>query len=121
MFAQVNSQKLTEIQNKSKVYTGTITLGATTPSYDLETKPNNNYATHHINENLILDASKQFVGEINQKPPIFSALKKDGERLYKKARRGEKIEVKSRKIYVHNFKIHSIKGLNVNFEIKNGG
>ena len=112
------TKKLSEIQTQEKTYNGTITLGGATPSYDLETEVDNNYETRHITDDLINQATKQFIGKINQKPPIFSALKKGGERLYKKARRGEIITIESRKIFVSQFDIVSIENLNVNFEIK---
>ena len=70
------TKKISEIQEKEKTYTGTITLGATTPSYDLETKLDNNYETQHITNSLIHQTAQHFLGEINQTPPIFSALKK---------------------------------------------
>ena len=109
---------LSEIQDQEKTYTGTITLGGTTPSYDLETEIDTNCETSHITEALIHQTTKQFIGEIDQKPPIFSALRRDGERLYKKARRGEKIVIESRKVRLSQFNIISIENLNVNFEIK---
>ena len=109
---------IAEIQNQKKTYTGTITLGATTPSYDLETKLNYNYLTKHITEKLIHDTKSKFVGEINQTPPIFSALKKDGERLYEKARRGENLNIDSRKVHISLFNITYIDKLNVHFKIK---
>lgn len=109
---------ISKIQGQEKTYTGTITLGGTTPSYDLETEVDNNYETAHINEELIKESTTQFIGEIDQKPPIFSALKKGGERLYEKARRGETIEIESRKVTVREFTITSIENLEVNFEIK---
>jgi tRNA pseudouridine55 synthase len=112
------TKKISEIQDQEKTYTGTITLGGATPSYDLETKVDNNYEISHITEKLIYQTTKQFTGEIDQIPPIFSALKKDGERLYKKARRGEKITISSRKVFISQFNIISIENLNVNFEIK---
>ena len=112
------TKRISEIQEQEKTYTGTITLGGTTPSYDLETEVDINYETSHLTLGLIEQATKEFIGEINQKPPIYSALKKNGERLYKKARRGEKIEIESRKVNVSKFEITSIKNLNVNFEIK---
>ncbi len=112
------TKKITTIQNQEKTYTGTITLGGTTPSYDLETKINANYKTSHITEKLIRQTVAKFVGKINQIPPMFSALKKDGERLYKKARRGERITLKIREVFVREFNIVSIDNLNVNFEIK---
>lgn len=109
---------ISKIQGQEKTYTGTITLGGTTPSYDLETEVDNNYETAHITEELIKESTTQFIGEIDQKPPIFSALKKGGERLYEKARRGETIEIESRKVTVREFTITSIENLEVNFEIK---
>ena len=109
---------ISKIQGQEKTYTGTITLGGTTPSYDLETKVDNNYETAHITEELIKETTTHFIGEIDQKPPIFSALKKGGERLYEKARRGETIEIESRKVTVREFTITSIENLEVNFEIK---
>ena len=109
---------ISKIQEQKKTYTGTITLGGTTPSYDLETEVDNNYETAHITEELIKESTTQFIGEIDQKPPIFSALKKGGERLYEKARRGETIEIESRKVTVREFTITSIENLEVNFEIK---
>tara|TARA_B100001758_G_scaffold247497_1_gene265529 strand:- start:4157 stop:4861 length:705 start_codon:yes stop_codon:yes gene_type:complete len=112
------TKKIPEIQIQKKTYTGIIRLGGTTASYDLETAVNNNYKTGHITEKLIRNATKKFIGNIDQTPPIFSALKKDGERLYEKARRGEKVEIKSRKVTIHQFKIISCKNLNVQFEIK---
>ena len=109
---------ISKIQGQEKTYTGTITLGGTTPSYDLETEVDKNYETAHITEELIKESTTQFIGEIDQKPPIFSALKKGGERLYEKARRGETIEIESRKVTVREFTITSIENLEVNFEIK---
>jgi tRNA pseudouridine55 synthase len=111
------TKKIADIQAENKKYRGTITLGGSTPSYDLETEINTNYQTSHITENLIFNASNSFIGEINQKPPIFSALKKNGERMYEKARRGEKVVIKSRKVKIHEFNITSINNLTVNFEI----
>ena len=112
------TKRISEIQGQEKTYTGTITLGGTTPSYDLETEVDTNYKTSHITKELIHQTTKQFIGEIDQKPPIFSALKKGGERLYEKARRGEEIIIESRKIFVREFNIISIENLTVAFEIK---
>ena len=112
------TKRISEIQGQEKTYTGTITLGGATPSYDLETEVDTNYKTSHITKELIHQTTKQFIGEIDQKPPIFSALKKGGERLYEKARRGEKIIIESRKIFVREFNIVSIENLTVAFEIK---
>jgi len=112
------TKTISEIQKQEKTYTGTITLGGSTPSYDLETEINTNYNTSHITEELIYKATRKFTGNINQKPPIFSALKRDGERLYKKARRGEKITIESRSVKVSEFNITAIRNLSIDFEIK---
>ena len=114
------TKKISDIQAQQKIYSGTIRLGGTTPSYDLETKVNNNYETSHINKQLILQAAKKFIGDIDQKPPVFSALKQGGERLYEKARRGEKAVIQSRQVNISYFNIISIKNLDINFEIKCG-
>jgi tRNA pseudouridine55 synthase len=99
------TKKITEIQSQVKEYTGTITVGATTPSYDMETEVDATFPTAHITEALILETTKQFLGEIDQKPPVFSAIKKDGIRLYEHARAGEEVEIASRKTTIHEFEI----------------
>jgi len=99
------TKKITEIQGQAKEYTGTITVGATTPSYDMETQVDATFATEHITESLVLQTVKQFIGEIDQKPPVFSAIKKDGIRLYEHARAGEEVEINSRKTTIHEFEI----------------
>ena len=92
-------------QGQIKEYTGTFTIGGTTPSYDLETDVDKKYPIEHITEELLIDTTKQFVGEIQQKPPIFSAIKKDGKRLYELARKGETTEIKSRIVTISEFEI----------------
>jgi tRNA pseudouridine55 synthase len=109
------TKKISEIQDKRKIYTGIITLGGTTPSFDLETEIEKNYKTDHISEDLIKKTTIKFLGEINQVPPIFSALKKDGERLYEKARRGEKIKINSRKVTIYKFESKLLHKINVHF------
>jgi tRNA pseudouridine55 synthase len=112
------TKKISEIQDKRKIYTGIITLGGTTPSFDLETEIEKNYKTDHISEDLIKKTTTKFLGEINQVPPIFSALKKDGERLYEKARRGEKIKINSRKVTIYKFESKLLHKVNVHFIIE---
>jgi len=111
------TKRISEIQEQNKVYAGEITLGGTTPSYDLETKVDTQYKTSHITKKLIQDTTLQFTGEIEQKPPIFSALKRGGERLYEKARRGESIEIEARKVSVYSFVITTIEMPKISFEI----
>jgi len=112
------TKSITEIQAQAKEYTGTIVLGATTPSYDLETEVDATFPTKHITEALILETTKQFIGEIDQKPPVFSAIKKDGKRLYEHARAGEEVEITSRKTTIHEFEITRIQLPEVDFRVK---
>ncbi len=111
------TKTIDELQGQVKEYTGTITLGGTTPSYDLESEINQEYPIDHITSKMIQDATEQFIGEIDQVPPIFSALKKDGKRLYELARKGEEIEVASRKIVINEFEITKIDLPNINFRV----
>ena len=103
-----STKMISEIQNQKKEYTGELTMGATTPSYDLETEIDNRYDISNISESDIFSKTKLFIGEVFQKPPIFSAIKVKGERLYEKARRGEKVNIKERKITVYKFKLTKI-------------
>lgn len=111
------TKKIPELQGQVKEYTGTFTLGATTPSYDLETEVNETFPTAHITEASIKEATQQFLGEIEQIPPIFSALKKDGKRLYELAREGKEVEIKSRKIEILEFEITRIALPEVDFRV----
>ena len=109
------TKQINTFQGQDKTYTGTIVLGSTTPSYDLESEIDHTFPTAHISEELIHTTTKEFIGDIDQFPPVFSALKKDGKRLYEYARAGETIEIKSRKIHISRFEITKIDGLNVDF------
>mgnify|MGYP001827796233 CR=1 FL=1 len=111
------TKKIETYQAKIKEYTGEITLGATTPSYDLETEIDKTFSTDHISEELIHETTKQFIGEIDQKPPIFSAIKKEGRRLYELARAGETTEIKSRKITISEFEITTINLPRIEFRV----
>lgn len=104
-------------QGQIKEYTGTITIGATTPSYDLETEINETFPVDHITTDQIHNTTQQFIGEIDQKPPIFSAIKKDGKRLYELARQGKTTEIKARKITISTFEITNIEGNNLDFRV----
>lgn len=94
-----------ELQAQQKEYTGTFFIGATTTSYDLETEIDEKFPTEHIDANLIEKARLSFIGEIDQVPPVFSALKVDGKRAYKSAREGVEIEMTSRKITISDFEL----------------
>jgi len=111
------TKRISELQGQLKEYTGTITLGGTTPSYDLETAIEKQFPTAHITEALIKETTHQFVGEILQQPPIFSALKKNGKRLYEYAREGETVAIPSRLVTIHAFEITAVSLPNVNFRV----
>ncbi len=104
-------------QGQKKEYTGTFTIGATTPSYDLETEIDKTFSTAHITNEMIHKTAQQFLGEIDQKPPIFSAIKKEGKRLYELARKGEATEIKSRKVTIDEFEITNINVPNIDFRV----
>ncbi|QXP50700.1 tRNA pseudouridine(55) synthase TruB [Cellulophaga sp. HaHa_2_1] len=112
-----STKTINELQGQAKEYTGTITLGGTTPSYDLESEINETFSTEHITEAMIKEATQQFLGEIEQAPPIFSALKKDGKRLYEYAREGLEVEIKKRLVTIHEFEITGIEATVVSFRV----
>ena len=91
-----------------KEYIADITLGSTTPSFDLETEIDKEYPTDHINEKLILDTLEDFRGEIEQIPPIFSAKQVDGKRAYEFARQGQEVKLKKSLVTIHDIEILSI-------------
>lgn len=99
------TKQITQYQGMPKEYVGTIYLGATTPSFDAETEIDQEFPTQHIDENLIEQARQQFLGPIEQIPPMFSAIKVDGQPLYKKARKGIMVEVKPRPVEIYDFQI----------------
>jgi len=111
------TKNITEIQAQTKEYTGTIYVGATTPSYDLETEIDATFPIDHITEALILETVQQFLGEIDQKPPVFSAIKKDGKRLYEHARAGQEVEIASRKTTIYEFEITRIALPEIDFRV----
>jgi len=111
------TKRISELQGMEKEYTGTFYIGATTPSYDLETEVNQTFPTEHITEELIHATVPQFLGEIDQKPPIFSAIKKDGKRLYEHARKGEEVEIAFRKTTIHEFEITRIALPEIDFRV----
>jgi tRNA pseudouridine55 synthase len=104
-------------QGQIKEYTGTFTVGSTTPSYDLETEIDQTYPAEHITEALLKETAKQFLGDIQQKPPIFSAIKKDGKRLYELARKGETTEIASRQVTISEFEITNINLPQLDFRV----
>lgn len=111
------TKKIDTYQAQQKEYTGTITLGATTPSYDLETDVDKTFDTSGLTPEQLQEAKKQFIGEIQQQPPVFSALKKEGKRLYEFARNGEEVDIPSRTVSISEFEITKIDLPNVEFRV----
>ena len=111
------TKKIDTYQAQEKEYTGTITLGATTPSYDLETEIDAKFDYSSITSEEINEATLQFIGDIQQQPPIFSALKKDGKRLYEFARAGETVDIPKRTINISAFEITKIELPIIEFRI----
>lgn len=112
------TKTIDSIQSQEKEYTGTFTLGATTPSFDLETEVDNTFPTEHISKEKIHEVAKNFIGTQEQTPPVFSAIKINGKRAYDKARKGEKVEMKKRTITIDEFEITNINLPEVSFRIK---
>ncbi|WP_128331715.1 tRNA pseudouridine(55) synthase TruB [Apibacter sp. HY039] len=112
------TKQIQQIQDASKIYTGTIKLGVQTPSYDTETEEINSKNYEFLTEKMINEAVHEFIGEeIQQIPPVFSALKKEGKRLYELARKGEQVDVPARMISIYDFKITQIALPYVDFEV----
>lgn len=114
------TKKIEEFQGLFKEYTGTFTLGKTTPSYDLETDFDGEYSYSHLTDGLINNTVSKFIGEIDQVPPVFSAIQKDGKRAYDSARKGKELVLDSRKVMVYEFEITNIDLPKLDFRIKCG-
>jgi len=99
------TRRILEFSGLDKEYTGTLYLGATTPSYDKETEVDRVFDTTHLSPEAIVDAARAFVGIIRQVPPAYSAIKVEGVRSYKRAREREKVELPPREVQVHAFEI----------------
>lgn len=106
------------LQAQEKEYTGTIVLGATTPTYDAEMAPDTFFETRHISEEQLLAAAKSFLGDIQQMPPIFSAIKVDGKTAYQQARKGKTIELQPRPVTIHAFEISKTEMPVVHFRVR---
>lgn len=103
------TKKIDSYQGLEKEYTGTFTLGSTTPSFDLETEPDKTYPTEHITEALIKETAEKFIGDIEQTPPVYSAIKIDGKRAYQYARKNQDVKIKSKIVNISEFEITEIK------------
>jgi len=112
------TKKISEIQALVKEYTGTFTMGATTPSYDLETPIDGTFPIDHLDDNALKEVINQFTGVVDQYPPVFSAIKKDGRRLYEYARKGEEIKINSRQVEISVFELTEINLPTIDFYVK---
>jgi len=111
------TKKINEYMGMEKEYVGTFTLGSTTPSYDLETEPTDFKDTSHLTKEAIIEATKQFTGDIMQMPPQHSAIKKDGKPLYLSARQGIEVKVDARPVTIKEFAITKIELPVVHFRV----
>ena len=99
------TKRINEYMSQEKEYTGTITLGATTASYDLETIPENQKDYSQVNMAALMEVAKKFTGEITQVPPVYSAIKKNGQRSYNLARQGIAVVLEGRKVFIKEFEL----------------
>jgi tRNA pseudouridine55 synthase len=111
------TKKIDDYQAQEKEYTGTMTLGATTPSYDLETEVDQTFPFEHLSNEQINSICNTFIGDLDQYPPAHSAVKVEGERLYMKARRGDVVELKTRRVTITHFEITRIELPEVDFRV----
>jgi tRNA pseudouridine55 synthase len=111
------TKKINEYMAREKEYTGSFTLGATTPTYDLESKPENFNSIENISEELIKKTADKFLGEIMQTPPAHSAIKLEGKRVYELARKGKEVKLEPRKVFIKEFKITGIQLPVVHFSV----
>lgn len=102
------TKKINEYMAREKEYTGTFTLGATTPTYDLESKPENNKPVDQVGDSEIKAATAAFTGDILQVPPAHSAIKVEGKRVYELARKGQEVKLEPRKVHIREFEITNI-------------
>ena len=111
------TKRINEYMSQEKEYTGTITLGAITPTYDLESKPQDFKEYEQISLDDAEQATKKFIGEILQVPPAHSAIKKDGKRVYELARKGIEVELEPRRIVISEFEITSFQLPVIGFKV----
>jgi tRNA pseudouridine55 synthase len=112
------TKQIDTFMGQPKGYTGTIRLGETTPSYDAETAVNQTFDTAHITPSVVEQARQLFLGDIQQLPPIFSAIKKEGTPLYELARKGQEVVVEPRNISIYQFDIQSFTDNTISFYVK---
>lgn len=112
------TKRIEEFQAQVKEYTGTFYIGATTPSFDNETKIDAEFPTEHIDEKLLLNTTQKFIGEISQVPPIFSAIRVKGERAYNIARKNEDLKLAPRNVTIGEFELTNIDLPEISFRVK---
>ncbi len=112
------TKRIDEYQGMDKVYVGQMKLGATTPSFDKETEEDNHFDISGLAEEELLKTTEKFLGEIDQIPPLYSAIKIDGKRAYEHARKKEKKEIKARRVTIHEFKLLNIELPLIDFYVK---
>ena len=111
------TKRIQEFQGLDKEYTGVFFIGATTPSYDRETKTDKEFDISHVNEELLLKTAKKFVGTFNQVPPLYSAVNIEGKRAYKFARNNEDVKLPPKKITIQEFELTEIRLPEVHFRV----
>jgi tRNA pseudouridine55 synthase len=114
------TKKIESIQAEEKEYTAILKLGATTPSFDMETAEDEQYPTNHITRKLIEETLKKFEGEIEQVPPVFSAIKIEGKRAFNYARKGKELNLEPRKVFIKEIKILSLKEEKLTLQVQCG-
>lgn len=112
------TKKINHFQSLPKTYEGSFKIGATTPSYDKETAENETFNIKGLDEEIVKETAKTFEGEQDQAPPAYSAVKVKGERSFEKARRGEKTDLKSRKVQIHSFELTRFDWPEIHFKVE---
>ncbi len=112
------TKTIPELMGQPKTYTGEITFGATRPSFDMETEIDAKFPIEHLSEEKIKHKTQDFTGKIQQQPPVFSALKKDGKRLYEYARKGETVDIPKREVEITSFEITEVNLPKIMFKVK---
>lgn len=111
------TKKINEYMAQEKEYTGTITLGAVTPTYDLESEPTDHKSIENLTEESVKETAVAFTGKILQTPPVHSAIKKDGKRVYELARRGEEVKLEPRPVTIFRFDVEKYEEGTVHFDV----
>ena len=111
------TKRINQYMAQQKEYTGTITIGATTPTYDLESEPTNFIATDHITLAQVQSILPQFTGPIQQIPPAHSAIKVDGKRVYELARKGKEVKLEPRSVHIYSFELLSLQDAQLQFRV----